>query len=160
MTLIRRLNDAVQFGRTAGELRRDQEAGKLWEEVYVDLSGDRLGLFGAVTTRAEAITLRLSCLYALLDCSPVVARRHLIAALAVWRYCEDSARFIFGDAIGDSTADAILQALKAAPEGLTRADISYLFGKNKPAHDIMRALNVLQGNGLASAVKEETGGRP
>ena len=114
--LIRRLNDAVRFGRTAGELRRDEEAGELWEEVYAQLSGDRLGLFGAVTTRAEAITLRLSCLYALLDCSPVVAQRHLIAALAVWRYCEDSARFIFGDAIGDSTADAILQALKAAPE--------------------------------------------
>ncbi len=158
--LIKRLDDAVRFGRTAGELRRDQEAGELWEEAYAHLSGDRMGLYGSVTTRAEAITLRLSCLYALLDCSPVVAQRHLKAALAVWKYCEDSARFIFGDAIGDSTADTILQALRAAPAGLTRTDIAYLFDRHKSTGEITRALSVLQGNGLALSVREETGGRP
>jgi hypothetical protein len=158
--LISRLNEAVQFGRVAGEMGRDQEAEELWADVYPALSGDRFGLFGAVTTRAEAITLRLSCLYALLDRSPKVTQHHLIAALAVWKYCEDSARFIFGDAMGDGTADTILRALRAAPAGLTRTDIVYLFDRNRPAQEITRTLNMLQANGLARAAREETGGRP
>jgi hypothetical protein len=87
--LLRRLNDAIQFGRAAGEIKRDQEAGELWREVYPQLSRDRVGLWGAVTSRAEAHTLRLSCLYALLDCSAVVRVPHLAAALEVWRYCEE-----------------------------------------------------------------------
>jgi predicted deacylase len=103
----------------------------------------------------------LSCLYALLDCSPVVAQRHLTAALAVWKYCEDSARFIFGDAIGDPTADRILQALRtAAPEGLTRMEVTALFDRHKSSQDITRALNVLQGNGVVRSETEQTGGRP
>jgi hypothetical protein len=89
--LLRRLGDAIQFGRTAGEIKRDQEAGELWHEVYPQLSRDRVGLYGAVTSRAEAHTLRLSCLYALLDRSTVVRLPHLAAALEVWRYCEDPA---------------------------------------------------------------------
>jgi hypothetical protein len=40
------------------------------------------------------------------QCEPNTLRR----ALAVWWYCEGSARFIFGAALGDSTADEILQA--------------------------------------------------
>jgi hypothetical protein len=159
--LIRRLDDAVRLGRTAGEMGRDQEAVELWAEVYPQLSGDRMGLYGAVTTRAEAITLRLSCLYALLDGSPVVAQRHLTAALAVWKYCEDSARFIFGAAIGDATADRILQALRtAAPAGITRTDMSHLFDRHQSTAEIQRALNVLQANGMVRSADEPTPGRP
>jgi hypothetical protein len=158
--LIRRLDETIRHGRKAGEMVRDSEAVELWAEVYPKLSGDRLGLYGAVTTRAEAITLRLSCLYALLDHSAVVAQRHLMAALAVWKYCEDSARFIFGDAIGDATVDLILNALRGTPTGLTRTDITQLFDRNRSAQEITRALNVLQSNGLARAAREETGGRP
>jgi hypothetical protein len=35
-------------------------------------------------------------LYALLDMSDKICTRHLQAALALWQYCEESARFIFG----------------------------------------------------------------
>ena len=47
-----------------------------------------MGMLGAVTSRAEAQVVRLSCLYALLDSSKVIRRQHMTAALAVWRYCE------------------------------------------------------------------------
>ena len=46
------------------------------------------GLYGAVTSRAEAQVVRLSLIYALLDCSPVIRQEHLLAALALWEYCE------------------------------------------------------------------------
>ena len=71
------------------------------------------GLLGAATNRAEAQVLRLSVPYALLDRSARHPPEHLLAALAVWRYAEASARWVFGDALGDTIADAIL--VRCAP---------------------------------------------
>ena len=70
--------------------------------------------------RAEAQTMRLACLYALLDRSEKVRAEHLVAALALWTYCEASARWIFGDELGDPVADEILDALRVNPAGLTK----------------------------------------
>ena len=160
--LINRLCDALNFARTAGEMTRDDECNELWDDVYGKLTADQPGLFGAVTSRSEAQVLRLSCLYALLEKSAVVGQRHLLAALALWKYCEDSARFIFGDSLGDQTADVILQGLRNSPGcGLTRQQISEgLFARNKRAEEITRALNVLQRANLARFQAEETNGRP
>jgi hypothetical protein len=158
--LLRRLGDAIQFGRTAGEIKRDQEASELWHEVYPQLSRDRVGLYGAVTSRGEAHTLRLSCLYALLDRSTVVRVQHLAAALEVWRYCEDSCRFIFGDSLGDVTADTIRVALRRNPNGMTRTEISSLFDRHKPADQVMRALELLRSQKMAEFRSCRTKGRP
>lgn len=159
--ILRRLDNAVRFARSAGELRRDEEARELWAEVYPRLTRDRPGLFGDVTGRAEAITLRLSLLYALLDCCPQIRVPHLAAALEVWRYCEDSARFIFGDALGDVVADTILEALRCRPEGMTRTDLRDLFDRHKSTSEIARALGVLKTAGLVRCdMDKRTGGRP
>ena len=57
---------------------------------------------------------------------------HLRAALAVWRYCEQPARYIWGDALGDSTADELLRALRAAGgAGMTKWDITNHFSRHK-----------------------------
>ncbi len=157
--LIRRLASAIEFARTAGEIKRDREASQLWHNVYPQLSRDRFGLFGAVTSRAEAHTLRLSCLYALLDCSAVVTASHLLAALEVWRYCEDSCRFIFGDALGDVTADTIRLALRRNPAGLTRTEINNLFDRHKSADEVARALELLRSQGFAISGSKPTKGR-
>ena len=45
----------------------------LWNDCYPALSQARPGLYGAATSRAEAQVLRLSAIYAALDCSPVIA---------------------------------------------------------------------------------------
>ena len=66
-----------------------------------------------VCGRADPQSLRLALIYAVLDGSDGVIRPvHLKAALAMWQYYEDSARFIFGDSIGDPVADTILHALR------------------------------------------------
>ena len=85
---------------------------RVWHAVYPRLAGDRFELFGAVTSRAEAQTMRLALVYALLDGSSVIEAQHLNAGLAVWSYCEASARLIFGDAVGDVSADQMLKALR------------------------------------------------
>jgi len=160
---VRRLRAAVEFARSVGELRRDEEARAIWHEVYPELSEGKPGLLGAVIARAEAQVMRLACLYAVLDMSNLVRREHLLAALAVWDYCEASARFIFGDALGDPVADEILRALRAAgEEGMTRTAIREdLFQRNMPSRRIQRALAVLVEAGLVSVERvTDTGGRP
>lgn len=159
--LSRRLREAATFARTIGRMERDSAARAIWHEVYPELSEGKPGLFGAVTSRAEAQVLRLSCLYALLDRSPMVRAEHLMAALAVWEYCEDSARFVFGGALGDPAADEILRALRLHPEGMTRTEIREHFGRNKPSGEIGRALGTLQEYGRARMVREQAEqGRP
>lgn len=159
-TLARELALAVEFGKESRELRRDAEARKLWHDIYPDLSEGRPGLFGALIARAEAQVLRVSMLYALLDRSDAIRREHLEAARSVWRYCEDSARHIFGDALGNPVADEILRALRANPSGLTRTEINDLFGRHRSKNYIGGALSMLMQRGLAKSTTESTQGRP
>ena len=46
--------------------------------------------------------MRLAAIYALLDGTDKIALAHLKAGLEVWRYCEDSAAYVFGTALGRS----------------------------------------------------------
>ena len=104
--------------------------------------------------------LRLSCIYALLDQSAEVRGCHLEAALALWTYCEDSAKFIFGAALGNQVADEIRTALENAPDGLTRNDLRGLFGGHRSSKEIADALRILVERGLVEFEKENTSGRP
>jgi hypothetical protein len=159
---VKTLQAAVDHARRAGELRFDRAADALWCDRYERLSAGRPGLLGAVTGRAEAQVRRLSCVFAVADRSSAITRTHLQAALEMWRYCFASARYVFGGSLGDPVADEILSALRRTPDGLTRSDILHrVFGRNRSASDIGRALALLERAGLARhRVDEETGGRP
>ena len=104
--------------------------------------------------------MRIACIYALLDKSATIRKEHLAAALAVWEYAEASAKYIFGDSMGDPIADEINRMLIHSHEGLTRTQISNNLGRNKPSTQIGRALGVLLDQGLVFMAKRETGGRP
>ena len=145
------IREVIRFAATAGEIKRNAEARNLWHQVYTRLTGDRFGLFGSMTARAEAQVMRLSVLYAMLDMSNEVKVEHLQAALAVWDYCERSAKYIFGTALGNRTADTLLAALRQSAEvGLTRTEMLHnVFNKNKAANEITDALRLLHDNGLA-----------
>lgn len=157
--LVRKLTEAVTITSNVGQMRRDADAANDWRKVYPALSEGKPGLFGAIISRAEAQVMRLACLYALSDGSAVVRREHLRAALAVWEYCEESAHYIFGGALGDPIADAISEALKRNPSGMTRTDISSLFGRHKNSGQISRALIAPQETGRAKCDTESTEGR-
>ena len=53
-------------------------------DPYPAVYGGVIGV-GAITGRAEAQTLRLSLLYALMDASRVIRCEHILAASAIWR---------------------------------------------------------------------------
>jgi hypothetical protein len=161
--LIERLRQAIDFAQTVTEMRRDEEAKELWREFYEAEAEGKPGLLGAITSRAEAQVVRLSCLYALLDCSDVVRRVHLEAAIVLWRYCEDSASFIFGKPSDDPLlAERILAMLREAPEGLTKTEIHERLGRNKKSAEIDRALATLVQEGKARFLVEphDGPGRP
>jgi len=158
--LIQQLNKAIHFGRGLGELQRDEEARENWRKIYGDLSEGKPGLLGAVVSRGEALVMRLACLYAILDMSYVVQPDHLTAALALWEYCEASAKYIFGQRLGDPIADALLTALRKQPTGMTRTEIRDWFGRNRKTHEIDRGLALLAKQGLARMEESQSGGRP
>ena len=157
--LVSRLKEAIDFASVTGLMKRDEQARELWCHVYHDLSAGGPGLAGAVTSRAEAQVMRLAMLYALLDCSPDIRREHLLAALALWEYSEASAQYIFGDSMGDTVADAILDRLRDTPEGLSRTDIRDLFQKNQTSARIEQALALLKEFGRARCERVATGGK-
>lgn len=157
---IETLKRSVEFAREINEIQRDDKSRILWHEIYRELSEAKPGLLGSVTARAEAQTMRLACLYALLDLSPVIRFEHLEAAVALWTYCEQSARFIFGHSLGNPIADTIKHALDEIPEGMSRTDISSgLFNRNTKANKIDNALVLLLASGSAfkDMIKNEHG---
>jgi hypothetical protein len=157
-----RLKDVAEIARRSEyPIRRDARAAGLWREVYPHLTADRPGLWGSITARAEAHVLRLSLIYAALDGSQEVRVEHLTAALAIWQYCEDSARCIWGSSTGDDLADELFRIIQACPEGVTRNELHNFTGRNHPAARRDRALSVLLRYGLVERREvTDTGGRP
>jgi hypothetical protein len=158
--LILATKDAVEFGREHREIGWGEDARGRWTEVYGKLSEGKPGLFGAVTSRAEVQVLRLAALYAVMDRQPAIQSAHLEAALALWRYAEGSALYIFGDATGDRVADRIAAALEEEPYGLTRTEITDLFSRNVGRDRIEQALALLERLGRVRREVVQTGGRP
>jgi hypothetical protein len=158
--LAERIRTAVEFARGVGEVRRDSDASLIWHRVYADLSDGKPGMLGAVTGRAEAQVMRLACIYALVDSSGEIRAPHMVAALAIWQYCLESARYIFGDSLGDPVADEIRRLLRSQPAGVTRTELRDHFGRNRSAAQIGSALAVLAEYGQAVPEHRDSGGRP
>jgi hypothetical protein len=158
-TELRRALDWVGDAHTV-RLSRDQQARTLWHECYPVLSQVRPDLYGAATSRAEAQVLRLSAIYAVLDCSLIIGLPHLQAALAVWDYCSASASVLFGTSTGDPTADRIWGAINASSEGLSRKQISALFHGHLSSDRIEAALDKLISLGAIYQTSQPSGGRP
>jgi hypothetical protein len=160
-----RTHGVLESIRTCSAYRRigfAEPTRPIWERQYETLSAARPGLVGSITARAPAQTLRLATLYALLDERNVIDPAHLAAATAVWNYCEATTRYVFGDALGDYVADEILQALRKYPDGMTRTEISNLFGRNVAGGKIAEALRLLMKHSKArpASAKSNGEGRP
>jgi hypothetical protein len=161
--LTLRLREARDFAGGVGLFKRSDDARAYWREIYPVLTADRAGVLGAITNRAEAQVMRVALIYALLDRSAVIEVTHLEAALAVWNYCDRSARFIFGDALGSKIADRIVAELRSAgARGLTRNGINEMFKGNVQSARIGEALALLERLNLAtrSRMSHPNGGRP
>jgi hypothetical protein len=141
--ITRKLAGILEYANQNVRMTWGEDARALWREAYEVLTEDRRGMFGAITARAEAQALRLSMLYALADYSHEIRRSHVESALAVWEYAEASALYVFGEATGDPDADKVLATLKDAEDGMTRTEVSELFGRNKSRQELDRIREAL-----------------
>jgi Protein of unknown function (DUF3987) len=136
----------------------DDEAWKLWETRYTQLTTSSPGLSGSILARGAPQVRRLSLIYALLDCTSTIGADHLRAALAAWDYCEASVRYIFGNASGYPDADKALAFITEAGKlGRSGSELRDLWGRNQPTAPI---LNWLENRGLIHLLKEPTAGKP
>ena len=134
------------------------EAKKAWvDHYYAALTKDNPGLVGCVINRAEAQVARLSMLYCLLDGKATIALDHLEAAVALWRYCEASARFIFHGRQTDGIAEKILENLAVKP--LTSTELFALFHNNVSKARLQTALSGLVASNQIESDKAETDGK-
>lgn len=157
--LQQRVAAAVATASQIKRLTRSPAAQALWRSLYIGLTANRSGLYGAATGRAEAQTLRLSLIYALLDGSAVIDVRHLEAAHAVWQYCDASAAIIFGEAEHDPVQEILLDAIRSNP-GINRKGLYKATGGHRPATALLKALTALRDQGVVRYEVIRTGGRP
>ena len=130
----------------------------MWKEVYLGLSKDVDGLIGSVTSRAEAQVLRLSMIYALMDGQRFIRQEHLEAALALWRYCETSAKCIFFNKESNLHARKILKVLQEGPKSLS--GLYDIFNRKIKKDELYKTLRELVANYGIEPFQEKTGGKP
>lgn len=141
-------------------MRWTPDAEADWTAWYNSQPDGRPGLFGALTARAEPQVLRLCVTYAIAAGSQEITSAHFGAAVAVWDYCEQSVRYLYGDRTGNRDADRLLDALRDAGEqGLDFTQQTRLFA-NHGGKRLERARHYLQRIGLAETTSQDTGGRP
>jgi hypothetical protein len=159
--MVDRLRERMLIGRQRNRIGMSDAARKAWANAYPELSEGHGGLHGAVTARAEAQCIRLALIYCLLDGAEQIDVAHLLAAIAVWDYCDRTAKHVFGASLGDRTADEIHRRLvRAGDAGLTRTEIRDAFGRHQSADRIGAALELLRSKGRATCKTVSTGGRP
>lgn len=152
--LAARIAAALGAGRVRERMTLTADAWALWDRLYPSLTADRPGAWGAATARAEAQTLRLALIYALLDGAAQIEVAHLKSAAGVWTYCLKSARYVFAEAVEESgDGRQLLDALRAAPgHELTQTQISHdVFKRHKSRRELTALLGQLQESGRVTS---------
>ena len=148
----------IAHAQQCGLVTMSHEAKEHWAGIYPELSREHSGLAGSIINRAEAQTIRLALIYALLDGKSSIQEQHLSAALALWRYAQDSALYIFGDRAADPLEEKILEALKQGP--MTATELSAVFSRNIPKDRLQPVLQQMEAQQRISITKRKSGGRP
>ena len=159
--LDRRLATTLNSARRAGQIRLSAPARRAWADAYQQLAEPQPGIAGAISARAEAHTIRLALIYALLDTARQIQPAHLTAALALWDYALRSATWALERTTGDPLAHQIHAALThALPGGLTRTQLRDLLHRNPTTAQLDRALAALAHDGKITSSRVLTAGRP
>ncbi|MGH2862655.1 MAG: DUF3987 domain-containing protein [Solirubrobacteraceae bacterium] len=159
--LARYLATVLKHAKAAGHVKLDPAARELWWHTYPQLTEPGEGIAGAICARAEAHTIRLALIYALLDNDRQIQPQHLTAALALHDYAQRSATWALEASSGDPLAHQIHAALNhQLPGGLTRTQLRDLLHRNPTTIQLDRALHMLADDGKITSSRVLTAGRP
>lgn len=150
---------AIDFaqGRALTESIMDSNCEKLWDKKYPELSKDQFGAYGAITARSEAQVIRIALVMSLLDNCTKIEEKHLEAALAVWDYCDQSARYLFAAKQENGLQEKILEALRSGEK--TSSDLHKALNNNCDSEELAKELENLQSVGRIDSKKSDSGGR-
>ncbi|HSZ70595.1 MAG TPA: hypothetical protein VK756_09550 [Solirubrobacteraceae bacterium] len=147
--------------RHTGRLRLSASARHAWSEAYQQLAEPQAGIADAISAHAEAHTIRLALIYALLDNNQQIQPEHLAAALALWDYSKRSATWALERTTSDPLARQIHAALQhALPDGLTRTQLRDLLNRNPTTTQLDHALAALTHDAKITSQRVLTAGRP
>ena len=108
-------------------------ARKYWNNLYQRMEKARpQSRVAGITSRGPAHVRRLATILCLIDLDVAVQVKHLEAALAIWKYCEESAEFIFEGYSRDGAKILKLAHVKKDC-GIGLNDVHDLFKRNKTA---------------------------
>lgn len=134
--------------------------------MYKLLSQPRIGLWGTVTARGAQQVIRLSTINAVINgLSGIPGDEDGLrggpqtAAIEQWRFCDHSARYIFGDRMDDVVAIRIMEILReTGTAGTTRNQLHDRI--HRTSGEIQQSLSWLATSGLAYCQTVPTAGRP
>jgi hypothetical protein len=161
-----RFRKAIDWSRGLDhqQVHRTEAANRYWRRIYHALAEQEPdGLLGELLARAPAYTLRVALIYALMDQRTRIRVEHLRAALALVDYSIRSTLYVFGGTGDAGDLGRLAESLrKAGQEGLTRSQVSGLFGRNRDKAEIDILIAELVNAGHAAEVTDQTGqrGRP
>ncbi len=156
--LQRELWRLVALAQRRGTMTMTSPAEALWESLYTELSQEHSGLAGSIINRAEAQTLRLALIYALLDGQGQIEEAHLHAALAFWQFAQESALYIFGNKAADPVEQKILALLATGEKSST--EVNKHFGGHVSKERLQNVLEELAARQRIRLTKYNSGGRP
>jgi len=154
--------------RHAGPRRRvslSTAAAERWEEEYHRLTADRPDSRATdATARAASQVIRLALIYTLLDKADEIGVQQLEAALALWDYCDRSARWLFSSHAAEASHNESTKLLDfitgGGPAGRTRTEISVgHYQRNRTAAEIDVQLEPLVRSGAVIEQSLPTDGR-
>lgn len=109
------LRAALDAARKRTRVEFGESCRESWPIAYKALMDDTpAGPLGHLTARGPTQVQRLALVYALLDGADAIEDEHLLAGVAFWQYCRDSAELVLssdGIITGDRDSDRMLREL-------------------------------------------------
>jgi hypothetical protein len=108
-TIRKRFVEAIEKAKQIRNVTLSDEARAIYDHEYDRLTRHRSGLYGKVSQRSIAQVIRLALIITLLDGSTMIDASHIWSAIAIWDYCDSSARYVFD--IGDDDDENTLMKI-------------------------------------------------
>jgi hypothetical protein len=152
--------ERIEFAKKLGQMKLGKKAGKLWGEIYPELTKEIPGVVGAVIQRSDILVIRLAMIYAIAAGHSMIMEEDMRAAYALVSYSMESARIMFNGTEPVTIKEKILRALRSEPnQQMSRTEISVnVFSKNKSSDVIEKALAEMKSVGLIEITSTKTTG--
>lgn len=144
--LTTHIGATVEHAHQVGQFLLSTKAKILWGNRYYDLSNATPGRAGQLVSRGEVMVLRLALIYAIIAKHDAIETDDLIAGLAFWDYCHQSALFLFdGKEDAPKLAKRILELL--ADGDMTKTEMHNALNRNIKADELDQITEYLQNVG-------------